>query len=249
MSIFSLKSIHIKLYICFALISTTIPLNAQNIFIGAGAGGGTFKMNSQKEFNQTIVDNLPFKPALTDNFPPYFFYKVEVLYNFSNILTAGINLSTASTGARLSLADYSGKYYFDNVQKGIFPGIKVFLGKALRESNELKFSLAGGASFSTMKIQEEIKIFDESTTDKQDFNAMGLFVQPGICYFINIVSNIKIGVEVSYYYGFEKGYHAPNEKKQKLFNTDTGKSIKPQWDGIRLGITAYWGFITSSKKI
>lgn len=240
-----LKNTQIYLIIALTVLSTA--LKAQNILVGAGIGGGTFKMNSTKEFNQTIVDLLPFKPVLTDNFPPYFIYKAEVLYSFSNILTVGINLSTASTGARLSLADYSGKYTFDNVQKGIFPGIKVFLGKALGESNELKFSLAGGASFSTMKINEEIKVFDESNTDKQDFNAQGLFVQPGICYFRNIVSNIKIGVEISYYYGFEKGYHVPNEKKQKLYNTDTGKSIKPQWDGIRLGITAYWGFITSSK--
>lgn len=236
-----------KIYLIIALTVLSTALKAQDFLVGAGIGGGTFKMNSTKAFNQNIIDLLPFKPEATDNFPPYFFYKGEVLYRFSNFFTAGINLSTTSTGARLSLADYSGKYTLDNVQKGIFPGIKVYLGKALDQSTELNFSLAGGTSFSTMKINEEVSVFDESTTNKQDFNAEGLFVQPGICYFKNIVSNLKIGVEISYYYGFEKGYHFPNERK--LINTHTGKPIKPQWDGIRLGITAYWGLRTRSESI
>jgi len=71
---------------------------------------------------------------------------------------------------------------------------------------------------------------------------MGIFVQPGICYFRNITSRIKVCANISYYYGIEKGYHLPHVKNARLINSETNEPIKPQWDGIRLGITAYWSF-------
>ena len=236
-----------KIYLIIALMALTTALKAQNLLVGAGIGGGTFEMNSIKDYNQTIVKLLLFKPVLTDNFPPYFFYKAEVLYCFPKILAIGLNFHTTSTGSRLALSDYSGSFEHDNVQKGLFPGVKIMLGKAPGKSNGLNLLLEGGAAFSTMDVERVFKLADESQTDQIDYNAQGFFVQPGICYFRNIYSNIKLCANVSYYYGFEKGYHLPNEKDQKLFNSESGKPIKPQWDGIRFGITAYWSFRNNAK--
>ena len=231
-----------KIYLVIALLVLTKALEAQNLLVGAGIGGGTFEMNSIKDYDQTIVNLLPFKPVLTDNFPPYFFYKAEVIYCFPKILAVGLNFHTTSTGSRLTLSDYSGYFTHDNVQKGLFPGVKIMLGKAPGKSDGFNFLLEGGAAFSTMDIKVDLTVADESQTDNANYKAQGFFVQPGICYFRNIYSNVKLCANISYYYGFEKGYHMPNEKDQKIFNSETGKQIKPQWDGIRLGITAYWSF-------
>ena len=69
---------------------------------------------------------------------------------------------------------------------------------------------------------------------------MGFYIQPGLNYFLRLNSKVRFSADLSYYLGIEKGYHLPGSKDQKIYNTTTGKPIKPQWDGIRLGITAYW---------
>lgn len=237
----------LKLYITVSLIVASITLKAQDFLIGMGGGGGTFEMNSTKAFNQTIVSLLPFKPVLTDNFPPYFFYKSEALYCFPKNLAIGINLSTTSTGSRLTLSDYSGKYTFDNVQKGLFTGIKLLFGKAPGQTNGINFSLEGGVAFSNMTAKEDLKIYGDSTENKMDLRAMGIYIQPGICYFRIINSKLRLSANLSYYYSIEKGYHLPGSKDQRLINTSTNEPVKPQWDGIRLGITAYWMLRKQSK--
>jgi len=229
------------------MIFATITLKAQNIFVGAGGGGGTFEMNSVKEFNQYIIKQLPFKPVVKENFPPYFFYKAEVIYCLPDNLSIGINVSTTSTGSRYSLADYSGKYTLDNIQKGFFPGIKLLYGTESGYLNGVNLSLEGGAAFSKMEVNEDLKVGEESQKDNIILNATGFYVQPGICYFVNIIPQFKVCANISYYLGFEKGYHLPKAKDQILYNQETGKPIKPQWDGIRLGITAYWSFRNNSK--
>lgn len=231
---------HLKLTLLGIVLFAFVPVRAQKILVGVGGGGGTFNMGSTKEFNQSVVNLLPFKPVVTDNFPPWIFEQVEALYCFPKNLAIGFNLSATSTGSRLSLADYSGKYTFDNVQRGFFPGIKLLFGKAPGRLNNLNFSLELGASFSKMTLKEDMKVYADSTLSNSDFNAMGLFVQPGFCYFYQINSKLRVSATVSYYYGIEKGYHLPKAKGQRLINPETHNPVKPQWDGIRVGITAYW---------
>ena len=85
-----------------------------------------------------------------------------------------------------------------------------------------------------------MQISRESTSDEKKSRAMGFYIQPGLNYFLRLNSKVRFSADLSYYLGIEKGYHLPGSKDQKIYNTTTGKPIKPQWDGIRLGITAYW---------
>lgn len=242
-----MKLNNLKLFLAMTLIVITTTLKAQDLLIGISGGGATFGMKSTKEFNQTIVSLLPFTPVLTDNFPPYFYIKGEFLYCFHKNLALGLNVSSTSTGARLSLADYSGKYTLDNIQKGYFPGVKLLLGEAPGTSNGINFSLEGGVAFSNMIIKEDMEISGESASDEYELSAMGFFVQPGLNYFLCINSKLRFSADLSYYFGIEKGYHLTGSKDQKLLNSKTRKPIKPQWDGIRLGITAYWCLWNNTK--
>jgi len=229
----------LKLYIVMALIAITTSLKAQDLLLGIGGGGATFGMNSTKEFNKYLVKNLPFTPVLKDNFPPWFFSRVEVLYCLPKNLALGFTFTSTSTGSRMTLSDYSGRYALDNIQKGIFPGIKVLFGKAPGTSNGFNAALEGGVSFSNMTIKEDLTISTESTSDKSDLKAMGIFLQPGVYYFHIINQKIRLSANLSYYYGIEKGYHMPGNKDARLINPDTRNPVKPQWDGIRVGVTAY----------
>lgn len=234
-----MKLNNLKFYLIATLIFATTTLKAQDLLIGISGGGATFGMNSTKEFNKYLIKTLPFTPDVTDNFPPWFFLKAEALYCLPQNLAIGLTLTSTSTGSRMALSDYSGKYALDNIQKGIFPGIKVLFGKAPGTSNGFNAALEGGVSFSSMTIKEDITISTESTSDKSDLKAMGIFLQPGVYYFHIINQKIRLSANLSYYYGIEKGYHMPGNKDARLINPDTRNPVKPQWDGIRLGITAY----------
>jgi len=235
-----MKLNHLKTYLILVLIITTNTIKAQDNLFGGGFGGGTFSMNSTKELNQVISSGLPFKAELTTNFPPYFFYKAEVLHCFTKNFALGVNLSSTSTCSRLSYADYSGSYKLDNVQNGLFAGIKILNGEAPGEVTGFNLGLEGGVAFSKMKIDETMKAFDQTTSDNTKVSSMGFYVQPGVYYFIVPKSQFRFSANVSYYFGIEKGYHLPDKKDAVLTNPDTGKPVKPQWDGVRIGVTAYW---------
>ena len=108
-------------------------------------------------------------------------------------------------------------------------------------------SSIGGVAFSKMKIKENMRISGESTSDEIKCSAMGFYVQPGLNYFLYLNSKVRFSADLSYYFGIEKGYHLPGSKDQKIVNPKTGEPVKPQWDGIRLGITAYWNFLNQTK--
>ena len=235
-----MKLNHLKTYLVLVLIITATSIKAQDLLFGAGFGGGTFSMSSTKEFNKVISSGLPFKAELTSNFPPYFFLKAEALYSFPKTFAIGVNFTSTSTGARLSYADYSGSYKFDNVQNGLFPGIKILVGKAPGKVTGINFGLEGGVALSKMKIDEETKVFDQTASNITNVSSMGFYIQPGVYYFLVSKSQFRLSANASYYIGIEKGYHLPNQKDAQLINPQTGKQIKPQWDGVRIGVTAYW---------
>lgn len=236
----NLKYCKLLLLTLFSILSFSV--SSQNLLVGIGGGGGTYKMNPIKDFNSTIVELLPFKPELTDNFPPYFLFQGEILYQFPRFLAVGAQFYSTSTGARLTLGDYSGHYTLDNIQQGLFPGVRILLGKAPGKSNGFNLALVGGMSFSQMKTQEKLVVFEESLNEDKEFNSEGWYIQPGVCYFHSIWSGLKVGATASYFYGLEGQYHLSDDKKQKLFNSQTNDPIKPQWEGFRMNLSVYWSF-------
>jgi hypothetical protein len=237
----------LKLLFALTLIVATTSLKAQELLAGISGGGATFGMNQTKEFNKVLIKLLPFTPVLKDNFPPWIFSKAEALYCLPQNLAFGLTLTSTSTGSRYTLSDYSGSYKFDNIQKGLFPGIKVLFGKSPGTSSGINAALEAGVAFSSMSIKENITISTENTSDSKDLKAMGIFIQPGVYYFQVINQKIRLSANLSYYFGIEKGYHLPGNKDQRLINTDTNNPVKPQWDGIRLGVTAYYILRKNSK--
>lgn len=213
---------------------------AQKILVGAGGGYATFSMSDTKDYNQWVQNNLPFTPVVTDNFPAWYFLNAEALYCFPRLLAAGLKISTTSTGSRLSLADYSGEYTFDNQQNGWFSSVKLLLGKAPGTHSGSAFSLEGGMAFSTMTFDEEIVVADLESSDEMEFRARGFFIQPGLNYMQLVGEHLALSANVSYYLGFESGYFVKGNKDRKITNDETGEKIKPNWNGLRVGLVLYW---------
>lgn len=222
------------------LLFGTLFAGAQKMMLGAGAGYGTFSMSDTKDYNETIQNTLPFTPVLTDDFPGWFYFGGEMLYSFPKNIAAGITISTTSTGSRLHLADYSGEYTFDNLQRGWFPGVKVLLGKAPGQQNGLCFSAEAGMSFSSMHFDEKLLVYEEDASDQGDFSAHGFFIKPGVSYLQNLGQHLILSANVSYYLGFESGYFVNGHSDQKISNPETDEAIKPNWNGLRAGLVLYW---------
>ena len=234
-----MKHIVIKTAILFAMF-TAHGAVAQKILLGFGGGIAKFNMSDTKEYNRWVQQDLPFTPSITDDFPDWYFFNAEALYSFPKFIAAGLNVSTTSTGSRLHLADYSGEYTFDNVQKGWFPGVKILLGKAPGKQSGPCVSLEGGLAFSSMSFTENIAVYEQQYNDEKEFSAVGYYIRPGVAYMQHIGKHIVVSANISYHLGFESGYYIRGKSDQKIKFIDTDENIKPGWNGLRAGMVVYW---------
>lgn len=229
-------------------LSFSPAIKAQNFLIGAGSGIGTFSMNSSKEYNQMVINRLAFNPVITDNFPPFLYFNAEALYSFPKTLAAGLALSTTSTGSRLHLADYSGEYTFDNLQNVVNVGAKILLGKQPGKTNGINFSLESGVALSKMTFDENISIDAGTETYNEDFSAEGFYIQPGVVYHYQFLQHLLVAAQISWYIGIEKGYHVNGSRKGIIRFGENNEVIKPEWNGLRAGLTLYWNTKENSAK-
>nr|WP_321353782.1 hypothetical protein [uncultured Draconibacterium sp.] len=228
----------INIILCFVFF-TNLAM-AQKLMLGLGGGYATFDMSDTRSYNEWVKDNLPFSPALTDDFPGWYYFSGEALYSLPKTLAFGVKLSSTSTGSRLHLSDYSGEYTFENKQNVWFAGVKTLLGKAPGQQSGLCFSMEAGASFSSMTFEEELHVYEQQQTDTEDFSAIGFYAEPGLTYLRNIDKNLILSGNVSYHVNFGKGYHIQGESDMEIIHPETNEKIKPQWDGFRAGIIIYW---------
>jgi hypothetical protein len=69
---------------------------------------------------------------------------------------------------------------------------------------------------------------------------MNFFVEPGFIITIPI-SFIKIGLNFSYCIQFgDQAFHLDKNKDNTLQDPVNNTSVKPQWNGIRAGISAFY---------
>ncbi len=228
----------LNLIVCFVFLVNIS--SAQNLLLGVGGGYATFDMSDTRAYNEWVQNNLPFTPALTDDFPGWYYFSGEALYSLPKTLAVGLKMANTSTGSRLHLADYSGEYTFDNKQNAWFAGVKTLLGKAPGQNSGFCFSMEAGASFSSMTFEEELQVFGQQQTDNEDFNAIGFYIEPGLTYLQNIGKNLILSGNISYHVGFGKGYHVKGDSDMEIVHPETNEKIKPQWNGLRAGVIIYW---------
>jgi hypothetical protein len=89
----------------------------------------------------------------------------------------------------------------------------------------LWLQLEGGAIISTMRVNEELTIFDEEIlNDEMDFKNTGLFVQPSLKASYNVFDRLNIH--------FSGGYDFNFKGEMKVDGNETG--VSANWSGIRL---------------
>jgi hypothetical protein len=223
-------------YILLILLALPLYSIGGGIRINLQSGYGNYSMTDLKIFNELMIKNLPLPVRQMENFPAYWYYQGSVQFGITKNLYLGPVYSYQSTGSRLSLADYTGSYAFDNIihshQAGLTIDYKLFSG------NNFSFSVYtdGGFVFSSVKMMEVLKMTEPEDTDidNLNFKSTGYFTEPGIS-FRYTFKFIEPGIQI--------GYHIPISEKglvntandQKLYLNDGGQ-VYAGWGGIRFGL-------------
>jgi len=152
------------------------------------AGYGTYLMSDLKDVQKFVISNNDIALQVTSSFPEYYNYSFRYGKRLKNCYE-GFTAGLMSTGARSSLADYSGFIYSDINCQAIYIGYyyqkeffsTFFLNRRLECGYNLNLSIIG----SNIDMTDRLNLYDNTTenndvvqTNKYTFNAIGIYTEP-----------------------------------------------------------------------
>ncbi|MHB2149852.1 hypothetical protein ACX8XP_12410 [Calditrichota bacterium LG25] len=192
-----------------------------------------YAMNDMKAFNKELLRQYQYTVpdmAITENFPAFFGYTIEVFNPFSR-MPFGYFVSYNSTGSRITYSDYSGAVYYDMLVKRLWLGI--FKEKTVKHG--FYISLYAGVMANYLVINQKLIVWQERVKSRSKYWGMGLAIAPNIGYRIKF-NGFSLGI----YLGFELDYAAidlKNTENPNLRLHFKGAYLNPDWSGLRFGIS------------
>ncbi len=223
------------------LISLT-RANSQEISFAFQSGVGAYSMKGLKNINNEIPKGLPFETKLVSDFPAYLYYRPSLIVRFDNF-AVGLVYSFQSTGSRISAKDYSGEYRFDMLVRSHTPGIYCEYKLSGEDSFDFNLYAIIGPSFSRLETKERFFVADTLLSNENyKFKAQNYFIEPGI----NIlypVNAFSFGMNLGYFIQFgDQAYYTGTDKRNVLYDPKSSAPIKPDWNGIRVGLSVAYNF-------
>jgi hypothetical protein len=230
----------------FLILSNQL-LYGQSLKFELQPGVGFYSMSCLNDINDAVSQDIPFETRLVSDFPAYWYLRPVLSLQFKKF-SVGLNYSFQSTGSRVSAKDYSGEYNFDMKVNSSSSGI--YGEVTLVNLKKIRFNLysAIGISYSRLSLNEYLIVLDQKLTDDSyRYKGQNYFFEPGF----NIsypVLFFNIGLYSGYFFGFGKqAYYTNNDKSDKLYIPGSRESIKPDWNGFRLGILVYYNLKMRTK--
>ena len=224
--------------ILFILINHSYLSNAQEFKVGFQSGLGTYKMHRLKDLSNYLAYYNSLLPKVVSNYPSYFYYQPSVTFAFKKI-NLGFLYSFHSTGSRISIKDYSGEYRFDSKIKCHTLGTVGEIN--LNPEKKIKFILYSevGVIFTKLNLTESFTVNDQSLIDiKYDFTSKSYYYEPGLKISYPL-SSILFECNLGYFKQFGKGTFKTSDDLNVYTNGDL---LKPDWSGLRIGISVYLVF-------
>lgn len=236
-----------KILIILLIFAAGTRMYSQQLGIGFKSGLGTYSMSELKTLNESMQPD--FDAKLVTDFPPYFFYKPSLLLRLEQF-TIGLTYTFQSTGSRISAKDYSGEFRFD--MKLHSNNLGVITSMDLMKRNRSRFSIYAepGLSFSKLEINQYLYLLNTVIHDQTlRFKALNYYFEPGINYSYSIIPAVSISMNLGYYSQIgKKNFHKDGEKDNEMANPITHETIKPQWRGLRFGITLMYNINPTIEK-
>lgn len=224
----------LRLFLLLLLLSTlSRPIVAQHWVGSAGLQYGSYSMKSLEALQKSmLLSQLPLE--IVESYPSRIGFEISMLRSFGKF-SLGAFLTKASTGGRVSYADYSGSVNYDLIANNTIVGVQIEGALIKKETWELFFSLREGVGFNTMKYKSTWSLGENSSSQQEKFKSINLVVSPGFGGRV-FYKNFFIHPEVRYETHFLKGdLHYSNNNDAYL--EVNGEKSQVDWDGVRLSFS------------
>lgn len=215
------------------LFIATIPTVAQHWIGSAGLNYGSYSMKSLKDMQQSFLStNIPLE--VVESFPSRAGFELNILRSFGNF-SFGIGFSKASTGGRVSYADYSGSINHDIVANNNMVSLQVEFSLTRKKAWELFFAMRNGVAVNLMKYKTTLTLGDDSDNIQNKFQSMNFALSPGLGARF-FYKDFFLHPEARYESHVVKGdlYYGNNTDMTLEVNS---KKVQMDWDGVRLSIS------------
>jgi hypothetical protein len=130
------------------------------------------------------------------------------------------------------------------------PGAYVAMDVISRNKSRFSVYAETGLSFSKLEINQYLYLLNTVIHDQTlKFKALNYYFEPGIDYSYSIIPAVSLSMNLGYYLQMgKKNFHKDGEKDNEMVNPITHESIKPQWRGLRVGITVMYNINLKANK-
>lgn len=212
-------------------------IRSQELVLEYEQGLGSYTMADLKDLNDVVKEGIPLNIKLVNDFPMYWYFRPKAGIKISRFET-GIVYSFQSTGSRISAKDYSGEYHFDTRVRSHTPGMYVGYHPATIGRIGFKTQVTGGIILSKLEMNEFLEVYPETLIDEsQKYDGQNYYVEPGLS-IVYPLPKIQLALNLGYNFQFgDQAFYADKTKDYVLQNMNTGDTYKPDWSGIRIGIS------------
>lgn len=219
---------------CFLLLclflSTTIQ--AQKFEFFSDLNFGIPSNSSLKEFHNELTDQVPYENfKTTDNFKYNYGFTTGVRFNRK----ISAFFSNKVSGAKSSVADYSGYIRLTNELKGYTFGAKYELIINQYTKGNLLLGFKGLLTSSSLSLKTESKILNTTESSGIDFKSLDFGVGTGITYEYPLnfmVLRAYLGLDI--YVGGK--LKLEDNSNDGYLMTNNGKKVTTGWSGFNSGI-------------
>ena len=219
----------ILLVLCLIISCTTVL--GQKIEIRPGMGSGMYAMKDLRTLLEKSAEESSLGLETTEEFPPYYSYHLDAIYYISKKIGIGLTSGVYSTGARNSIADYSGANNEDVTVKALNLGLIGVFKDSLKDDLFYGIELGSGLKLSDLVLESKFKLYDieYSEESRMNFTGKGWWVEPRVRFCWNFYKSFTW----STYAGYE--FHLKNKMTIKE-NSQSNLLGKIDWSGFRFGM-------------
>lgn len=203
------------------------PAGAQRFEVGFTTGYSSFGMKSMSEGLALYRESLPFDAGITADYPSWIGFGGNCTALFPIGFSIGLEYTFNSTGGRISAADYSGRYEFNQTLTG--HGIGVLTGYRFLRLGKFdgEVRLSFGALISGIRNEETFDLVNYRETSTEKLTAVSFYTTPSLQATWTF-SFIRTGLFFGYLFDTRGTYAFPDAQ-------DNEQTI--DWSGFRAGIS------------
>jgi hypothetical protein len=233
-----------KVLILIFSVSLVVSLQAQ-ISFEYRLGYGTYQMKSVTKFQNYILEESGLPGQIVNQFPGYINHKIYLGLP-SKWPQYKMYLGYVTTGGRISLADYSGKWNFDMLLNGFQLGLHWESPHKMLKKIEMSAYLDFGTTISVLNLIDNMEVWDEQTEQSQQFFANSLDGEAGIQAFYKLLF-FGFGCYLGYEQDVSIPFYLDGDYQTKLGISDSNLT-HPGWAGLRCGISMTYSFGRKNKQ-